>query len=1162
METLTLNGYEYTSKKGEFVIEPHMEYNNLKIYPEVGRLERIIGLLNDLVEKRKDTHLAVYGWTHGGFIPIGCSKVYNNVCVYTAANIQVSSEFPKNISFNVFSSDMKIDVVYVMKGIYIDRDTISSFSKSYVVCHRADIVQFQHVIKFPISNSDLVICIPGEHFTEFHTNFHYYIDKDNNFNYDNLIHLCIMVKNAGPLFENVLTENLPFIDRWTILDTGSTDGTQDIIKRVLAGKKKGELFEESFINFRESRNRCLDLAGRHCKYLLMLDDTYSMRGDLRKFLNTVRGDQFASSYSLLILSDDVEYYSNRVTMSEKGLRYIYTIHEVIQDTNNKQNVVIPKDAAYIHDHRAEYMEKRTMDRKRYDLKLLYDMVREDPDNPRHFYYLAQTYNLLEEYENAAYWFKRRATTTLKGHDQEAVDSLFELARIYNFKLNKSWEECKPIYEKCYETDPTRPDALYFIGINHFLKHEKKEAFDYFKRAFLLGYPIHAQFSLKPTLSYHFLPKFLAPLCYGFNDWKLGLDACKRFIANNGPQSEGYQIIQSWQGIFSILCTIPEGVYSKPDVPTKPIVAFVADGGWGAWTGSDILMKGVGGSETYIIEIARWVQATGKFQCVVFCKCDKTEIFEGVRYIPLAKYTEFIMRNQIHTAIVSRFSEYVPATMVGFVDKIYLVLHDLGPSGCVIPITDKLKKVLCLTEWHKEYFLKNFSDFKERTDAFYYGIDVERFKPSSSGKVRNSFIYSSFPNRGLLPLLKMWPAIKTAIPDATLNVYSDIDGKWVNEVAKEQMDEIRRILDTGDLKGVSIHGWVSKADLAAAWGRADIWLYPCIFQETFCLTALEAAATKTLAIGPPLAALGETIGDRGVLVSGDPMTTEWQESALKEMLAVLADSDRRTGLIENNYRWASEMTWKHRGEEFIKLYLEDNVKTSYDVGAHTGTTGSESESNVIVNVKEEMKVESDSLNLAGMLNWVHDLPNDGIGHKKLFEDALARANPKKILEIGTFVGTSLIEMLKLYPDAKGYAIDRWKNYEEEGAKMLSAIEENDISRVFYENVLKAGMSHRITALKGDSVDMLLKLHNTKERFDFIYVDGGHKCLDCYTDMVLAWNLLERGGVLAVDDVLYNCDKVIKGEVLEYPLMAKHHFMEKYKGQYDVISDSYRLFIVKL
>jgi predicted O-methyltransferase YrrM len=449
---------------------------------------------------------------------------------------------------------------------------------------------------------------------------------------------------------------------------------------------------------------------------------------------------------------------------------------------------------------------------------------------------------------------------------------------------------------------------------------------------------------------------------------------------------------------------------------------------------------------------------------------------------------------------------------------------LGPTGVVIPHHQKLKKVICLTKWHEEYFLERFPSFKGKTDSWYYGIDSQKFKPSK--KVANSFIYSSFPNRGLLPLLQIWPYIKQIMPDATLNIYSDINGKWVNDVAKDQMDEIRRILATKP-SGVFLHGWVSKAELADAWSRADIWLYPCIFQETFCLTALEAAASKTLAISIPLAALQETVGDRGILIPGNPTELEWQNQALSEILKLTQDTTHKNKLIERNYEWAQEHTWKMRGEQFIKQYLVS---------------------------------DADGLSYAEMYNWTHDLPSGSI---HLFLEALAAANPKDILEIGTFAGTSLIKMLRLYPDAKGYAIDSWKNYKEDGAEeIMENIEKNQISVVFENNIKNAGLSDRVTALKGDSVDKLLELVRDKKSFDFIYVDGSHTCLDCYSDMILAWNLLRKGGVLAVDDVLFYKEKADAGDLLGYPYRATRHFLKKYEGQYKVLSDDYRLFLQKL
>lgn len=1143
-------------------MKPHKEYNNLRIYPKVGELERTAGLLNDLAENEPHSTLVVYHWSAGGFVPIECTKFYQQVyTVVQEGETALVPQLPENLALLYAptpplpqpSPPLAIYVDYFPEENWIDakdherihqmiRVQDEATKQAYIVCHKTIQLPSTEYNRIPVMNTNLVIFVPVSKQATFMEKFRYYFDEEVNFYYDNLIHLCIMVKNAGPLFEKVLTENLPFIDRWTVLDTGSTDGTQDVIRRVLKDKK-GQLYEEPFINFRESRNRCLDLAGKHCKYLLMLDDTYAIRGDLREFLTTVRGDQFASSYSLLILSDDTEYYSNRVTMSARGLRYIYTIHEVIQDTDNKENVVIPKEATSIHDHRADYMEKRTMDRKRYDLQLLHDMIKEDPTNPRHYYYLAQTYNLLEDYEQAAYWFKRRATTALKGHDQEAVDSWFELARTYNFKLNRPWEECKHAYEEAYKMDPSRPEALYFIGIHYYLNGDRKTAFQYFKDAFALGYPIHAQFSLKPTLVFHFLPKFLAELAYQFEDWQLGMEAAVRFLQNNKKDADQYEVMVNWYSIFEGLLQVQAAtMFSNALTPPKPFIAFVADGGWGPWTGSDILTKGVGGSETYIIELARWIQTLRDFQVVVFCRCPEHEHFEGVSYQPLENYPRFIKNNVVHTVIISRYNQYIPMTIYGNVENIYFVLHDLFPSGTIIPLHPKLKKVLCLTKWHEEYFLERFPQFKGRTDSFNYGIDNAKFKPSL--KVKNSFIYSSFPNRGLLPLLQMWPRIKEQIPDATLQVYADINGKWVNEVAKEQMEEIQYLLQLGHMKGVTVKGWVSKAELAEAWSKADVWLYPCIFQETFCLTALEAAATKTLAIAPPLAALQETVGDRGLLLPGNPMDATWQQSAIESLLTVLKDPKRKADYLERNYAWSTAMSWKQRGEAFAKQYLYPFLdKTEYTL------------------TSPATPAPPPIINLAGMENWTHDLPK---GHRKFFEEALRVANPKRILEIGTYAGASLIEMLRLYPNAMGMAVDSWSDYHEKDTihnKLTQNMTKNNVEAIFYQNIKVANMERRVMVRKGDSIDHLLELYQEGEPFDFVYVDGSHTCLDCYVDMVLAWKLVASGGVLAVDDVLFHADKVRQGDLLSYPLKAKEHFMEKYKGEYEVLSDQYRLFLKK-
>ena len=1134
MPSVKLNGRSYDAKSGEFNPMFHAEYNNLKLFPDAGVLERHIGLLTDLTDALEEVPdpmfclhehplnseptLECVGSSHGLFVPINCSKAYDAVWINPSGMDQTDLSDLSNISFGLPLSPPS--VVYVADP---SANLLATVLGAYVLCPASVAEGLPHSFKFPLSDDPFgyVLCVPDRRKAAFDREFASYFDEGV-FRYDNLIHLCIMVKNGGAMFERVLQENLPYIDRWTVLDTGSIDGTQDVVRRVLGGKK-GELYEEPFINFRDSRNRCLELASNRCKYTLMLDDTYVVRGDLRKFLTLIRSDQFANSYSLLILSDDTEYYSNRVLKAADKLRYIYTIHEVIQAKNNV-TVVVPKDQATIFDYRADYMEKRTMDRKRYDLDRLFDMLAEDPDNPRHLYYLGQTYNLLEDWESAAKYFELRATSKLDGFKQEAVDSYFELARLYNFKLGKPWDLCEETYRKAYDLDPTRPDPLYFIGVHYLREGRTGVAFDHFKRAFQLGYPVHAQFSLKPTLSYYFLPKFLAPLCYEFEDFRLGLQASQLFlekgvvVAKKEVTEADVAVMRDWNTVFQHLIQMP--ALTTPTNSSTSLFVFVADGGWGPWTGRDILTKGMGGSETYIVEMARYIQASGLYQVLVFCRCPDIDVFEGVQYRPIETFHSFVAANRVETCVVSRYSEYLPVAIRGHVENVYFVLHDLGPTGLIIPLSPKLKRIFCLTEWHKQHFLKGFPMCEGLVDVFSYGLDQGRF-PKGIVKKSHSFLYSSFPNRGLLPLLQMWPRIIERWPDATLEVFCDLDHEWTNRVAGDVVAAIRDLLAKG-LTGVSVKGWVSKAELARAWMSTDIWLYPCTFAETFCLTALEAAYSGCLIVCSDLAALQNTVGDRGIVIEGNPMTKEWQDKALQELFSV---GERKQDLIQRGWRWASGLSWKGQATKFLDLYCKE------------------------------------APTMAGMYNWTHDLPK---GTRPIFEKMLLRHTGSgiRLLEIGTFVGTSLIEMLKILPEATGVAIDRWTDYDEDGITCLGTQEQTGIEQVFHENMRKAGMSSRVIALKGDSVDRLLDLIVEKALFDIIYVDGSHKCIDCYTDMALSWRLLKSGGTMIVDDYMYRHDRVASGLVLEYPMKGVDHFLSKYEGAYRVLDKGYRICLEKL
>lgn len=1177
MKSVVLNKNKYIVLEDEFRNSYHDEYNNLILFPRLGVLERDIGLISDLADDLKLDKIFYYGIYNGGFVALNCSKKFTKNVVINHNNYNlniVRSNFIEQFKNNDFGfsyfekinnfqvSDIKNSIVYLEEDIQ-DKKLLEEFLSNNPDCivygppgingykysyTLTKIPEYYHSSQTPPKDRERVLYIPEKFNQTFLQNFHYYILPTGKFHYDNLVHFTMIVKDAGPLFEKVLQNNLHNIDRWTILDTGSTDGTQEVIKRVLACKK-GRLYEEPFVNFRESRNRCLDLAGKNCKYNMMLDDTYVVEGKLRNFLNTIRSDQFADSYSLIIRSDDVEYSSNRITKSANGLRYIFKIHEVIQQENNV-NVIIPKTDSTINDYRADYMEKRTMNRKLYDLKLLFEMMEEEPNNPRHLYYIAQTYNLLNDYENTYKYFELRANSPLEGFVQEKVDSLFEMARIANFKFNWPWEKCEQLYMNAYNADPSRPEPFYFIGINYYLQGDRKKAYHYLKQGYEIGYPLHAQFSLKPTLSFHFLPKFLTELCYDFEDYKTGLECSDLFLQYNKPSDDGWENVKSWNTLFKCLSIMPK----RSETPIEPIdklVVFVADGGFTQWTGSDIEKRGMGGSETYVIETARYLAKIPGLKVLVYCNCNQPEVYDGVQYIPLIEFYNLAATTRIHTCIVSRYNEYIPVALKGWAENVYFILHDLGGTCNIIPTPDNFKGVFCLTEWHKDYFLQTFPNLRDKTWALHYGLDHKKFFYDATKKIKNRFIYSSYPNRGLSTILELWPEIIKILPDAVLEIFSDVENNWANTHHKDNMTLVKSLLESRfkDCRGSIIyHGWVDKDTLAEGWRRASYWLYPCRFIETFCLTALEAAATRTLPITNDLGSLIETVGDRGVIIPGNSETSEWKNKLL-ETLKNLGDYSE---LLEKNYKWSLERTWEKRANYFYDNFIKPNIK----------------ESKLVDNNIQDPTLQlfvNPILNYYNMYNWTNDLPR---GTRQIFENILSLLNDKpgtkNILEIGTFAGTSLIEIMRNVKNSKATVIDKWENYTEFQTEELKTIKESEVERGFFNNIKKSGLENDVKVLKGDSQEKLLELIKSSSiGFDFIYVDGSHKCVDVYVDLFLSWKLLNKGGILAIDDYLFRFDRATSVEdILNIPLKGIDHFLDRYKNQYKILDKGYRVFLEKI
>jgi predicted O-methyltransferase YrrM len=75
--------------------------------------------------------------------------------------------------------------------------------------------------------------------------------------------------------------------------------------------------------------------------------------------------------------------------------------------------------------------------------------------------------------------------------------------------------------------------------------------------------------------------------------------------------------------------------------------------------------------------------------------------------------------------------------------------------------------------------------------------------------------------------------------------------------------------------------------------------------------------------------------------------------------------------------------------------------------------------------------------------------------------------------------------------------------------------NVIKQNFLDN-LATNKNNNITYIQKHSTDGLIDLINNNVKAEFMYIDGDHKASEVLTDLVLAWKILQVGGIILCDD----------------------------------------------
>lgn len=266
--------------------------------------------------------------------------------------------------------------------------------------------------------------------------------------------VCVnmIIKDETEVICRCLGSLKPLIDYWVIVDTGSTDGTQQMVKEFMKDIP-GELHERPWKNFGHNRNEALELAKGKADYILIIDadEVFAFTPDFKW------PDLDKDFYHIITEFGGTNYGRVQLINNKLDWKWVGVLHEALDcpqaftcDTVPNIKNVVSTDGARSKDPRKFHK----------DAEILEAALKEEPNNSRYMFYLAQSYRDAGEYQLSLFNYLRRIA--MGGWDQEIFWSMLQVG-ILQAELKISPEIVLDTYKRAFEYRPTRAEPLYHLA---------------------------------------------------------------------------------------------------------------------------------------------------------------------------------------------------------------------------------------------------------------------------------------------------------------------------------------------------------------------------------------------------------------------------------------------------------------------------------------------------------------------------------------------------------------------------------------------------------------------------------------------------------------------------------------------------------------------------
>jgi glycosyltransferase involved in cell wall biosynthesis len=331
--------------------------------------------------------------------------------------------------------------------------------------------------------------------------------------------LNMIVKNESQVIRRCLDSVMPLIDYWVIIDTGSQDGTQEIIKKHLKAIP-GELYERPWRNFGENRSEAFELAKGKGDYILFMDadDTLEFEGKIR-FPRLTH-----DLYHMWRGVKGFTYLKPQLARADLPWKWVGVTHEYLHCEQSYTSDVLSKVKYVSGDGGASSYDPHKFLK---NVKLLTEGLKEEPNNSRYVFYLAESYRDAGDKAKALEWFQKRVD--MGGWPEEVFWSKLQIGHMLR-GLGLPSSVVIESYKEAHRYRPHRAEPIYYLCEMYHQEKKYTEAYQCLKEREFFSHPLEKDSLFNQDwIEDHGLLFQLSICAYYTGHYRESLTACDKLL---------------------------------------------------------------------------------------------------------------------------------------------------------------------------------------------------------------------------------------------------------------------------------------------------------------------------------------------------------------------------------------------------------------------------------------------------------------------------------------------------------------------------------------------------------------------------------------------------------------------------------------------------------